>query len=229
MARVRVIGAIGVLVGLLALAACGQASAARTRTNLDRGWKFLLGDEAKASEPGFDDGGWQYVDLPHSFSEPYFRSPDFYVGYGWYRRHVHVDAAVLKGQAFLEFEGAFQDAEIFVDGKKAGEHLGGYAGFSMNITAGLHAGDNVIAVRVNNLWNGQLNPRSGEHVFSGGIYRDVYLDVCDDAQGVGRRGDAGCKDRGAQRREDGGYGVGKDVHPRSCGQTGRRVYDAAGD
>jgi len=30
-------------------------------------------------------------------------------------------------------------------------------------------------VRGNNLWNGQLNPRSGEHVFSGGIYRDVYL------------------------------------------------------
>jgi beta-galactosidase len=33
----------------------------------------------------------------------------------------------------------------------------------------------VIAVRVNNLWNGQLNPRAGEHVFSGGIYRDVSL------------------------------------------------------
>jgi hypothetical protein len=142
---------------------------------VDRGWKFLLGDDARASAPGFDDSKWQYVDLPHSFSEPYFRSPDFYVGYGWYRRHVRVDAATLKGQAFLEFEGAFQDAEVFVNGKKAGEHLGGYTGFSMNITDDLHAGDNVIAVRVNNQWNGQLNPRAGEHVFSGGIYRDVYL------------------------------------------------------
>ena len=151
------------------------ADAARTRTNVDRGWKFLLGDEPKARDPGFDDGHWQYVNLPHSFSEPYFRSPDFYVGYGWYRRHVRVDAPTLKGQEFLEFEGAFQDAEVFVNGKKAGEHLGGYTGFSMNITDDLHAGDNVIAVRVNNLWNGQLNPRSGEHVFSGGIYRDVYL------------------------------------------------------
>jgi beta-galactosidase len=151
------------------------ADAARTRTNVDRGWKFLLGDETKASDPGFDDSKWQYVDLPHSFSEPYFRSPDFYVGYGWYRRHMHLDAAVLKGQEFLEFEGAFQDAEVFVNGKKAGEHLGGYTGFSINITGDLHAGDNVVAVRVNNLWNGQLNPRAGEHVFSGGIYRDVYL------------------------------------------------------
>jgi hypothetical protein len=86
-----------------------------------------------------------------------------------------VDAATVKEQASLEFEGAFQDAEVWVNGKSAGEHLGGYTGFSLDITGDLHAGDNVIAVRVNNLWNGQLNPRSGEHVFSGGIYRDVYL------------------------------------------------------
>ena len=151
------------------------ANASRTRTNVDRGWKFLLGDDASASVPAFDDSKWQYVNLPHSFSEPYFRSPDFYVGYGWYRRHISVGAATLKEQASLEFEGAFQDAEVWVNGKRAGEHLGGYTGFSLDITGDLHAGDNVIAVRVNNLWNGQLNPRAGEHVFSGGIYRDVYL------------------------------------------------------
>ena len=44
------------------------ADAARTRTNVDRGWKFLLGDEPKARDPGFDDGHWQYVNLPHSLA-----------------------------------------------------------------------------------------------------------------------------------------------------------------
>lgn len=164
-----------VCAGLLLAFYLVPAGAARSRTNVDRGWKFLLGDEPRASAPAFDDSKWQYVNLPHSFSEPYFRSPDFYIGFGWYRRHVRVDAAKLKGPTFLEFEGAFQDAEVFVNGKKAGEHLGGYTGFSIEITGELHAGDNVIAVRVNNLWNAQLNPRAGEHVFSGGIYRDVYL------------------------------------------------------
>ena len=158
-----------------ALGLAANAQTARTKTNVDRGWKFLLGDDARASDAAFDDGKWQYVNLPHSFSEPYFRSPDLYVGYGWYRRHIRVDAATVKKQASLEFEGAFQDAEVWVNGKRAGEHLGGYTGFSLDITGDLHAGNNVIAVRVNNLWNGQLNPRSGEHVFSGGIYRDVYL------------------------------------------------------
>ena len=158
-----------------ALGLAANAQAARTKTNVDRGWKFLLGDDVRASDAAFDDSRWQYVNLPHSFSEPYFRSPDFYVGYGWYRRHIRVDAAVVKRQASLEFEGVFQDAEVWVNGKRAGEHLGGYTGFSLDITGDLHAGDNVVAVRSNNLWNGQLNPRSGEHVFSGGIYRDVYL------------------------------------------------------
>jgi hypothetical protein len=151
------------------------AAAQRTRTNIDRGWQFLMGDEPKASAPAFDDSHWQPVNLPHSFSEPYFRSPEFYIGYGWYRRHLTVDPARLVGQQFLEFDGAFQDAEVWVNGHRVGQHLGGYTGFSLEITGELHAGDNVLAVRVNNLWNGQLNPRAGEHVFSGGIYRDVYL------------------------------------------------------
>jgi hypothetical protein len=158
-----------------ALGVVANAQAVRTKINVDRGWKFYLGDQTKASAPAFDDSKWQDINLPHSFSEPYFRSPDFYVGYGWYRRHVQVDTASINQQVSLEFEGAFQDAELWVNGKKAGEHLGGYTGFSIDITGDLQIGDNVIAVRVNNLWNGQLNPRSGEHVFSGGIYRDVYL------------------------------------------------------
>jgi hypothetical protein len=164
---------IGLLLvwGMLA----ATASAQRTVANVDRGWKFLLGDDARASAPDFDDTAWQYVNLPHSFSEPYFRSPDFYTGYGWYRTRITLDAAVRQDQTFLEFEGVFQDAEVWVNGIRVGEHLGGYTGFSMNISQAVRPGANVVAVRVNNLWNGQLNPRAGEHVFSGGIYRNVYL------------------------------------------------------
>jgi hypothetical protein len=156
-------------------ASAAQNSSARVQTNLDRGWKFLLGDQSAAKETGFKDAAWDDVNLPHSFSIPYFRSPHFYVGYGWYRRHLHVDAAPGERQFFLEFEGVFQEAEVFVNGEDVGRHQGGYTGFSLDITRALHAGDNLIAVRVNNKWNAQLNPRAGEHVFSGGIYRNVFL------------------------------------------------------
>ena len=77
----------------------------------------------------------------------------------------------------LEFDGAFQVAEVFVNGRQIGEHEGGYTGFTFDITDGVKAGDNVVAVRVNNLWNARIAPRAGEHTFSGGIYRNVRLVV----------------------------------------------------
>lgn len=77
----------------------------------------------------------------------------------------------------LVFDGVFQEAEVYVNGQLAGSHRGGYTGFCIPITAQLHPGNNLIAVRVNNLWRADLAPRAGEHTFSGGIYRDVRLIV----------------------------------------------------
>jgi hypothetical protein len=147
----------------------------RLRASFNAGWRFHLGDVADAQQPGFPDADWQAVGLPHSFSIPYFQSPSFYVGYGWYRKPLVLDQLPKGRQLFLEFEAAFQDAEVFVNGVQLAHHRGGYTGFPVNITGALHAGRNVIAVRVNNNWDPTLAPRAGEHVFSGGLYRDVWL------------------------------------------------------
>ena len=69
----------------------------------------------------------------------------------------------------------FQVAELFVNGKRIGEHKGGYNGFTFDITDAVKRGRNIVAIRVNNVWNARLAPRAGEHVFSGGIYRNVRL------------------------------------------------------
>ena len=153
------------------------ASDLRQQINFNREWKFQLGDQPGAEAAGYDDSKWDDIGLPHSFSMPYFESPKFYVGYGWYRKHFNVPVAWSGKKLFLEFDGAFQDAEIFVNGRRITEHKGGYTGFSVDITDAVKSGDNVVAVRLNNLWNPQLAPRAGEHVFSGGIYRDVRLVV----------------------------------------------------
>lgn len=142
---------------------------------LNSSWKYLQGDCKGAECIGFDDCSWENIGLPHSFSIPYFMSKDFYVGYGWYRRHLNLHKGDLEKKLFLEFEGVFQEAEIFVNGKRAGGHVGGYTGFSIDISPYVIQGDNVIAVRVNNLWKPDIAPRAGEHVFSGGIYRNVRL------------------------------------------------------
>ena len=147
---------------------------ARDVENLNRGWRYQIGDHAGAEQPDYDDNEWQAIGLPHSFSIPYFMSKDFYVGYGWYRREVKMDD-VRDKMFYLEFDGVFQEAEVYVNGQLAGSHRGGYTGFSIDITKQVKMGDNVIAVRVNNLWQATLAPRGGEHTFSGGIYRNVRL------------------------------------------------------
>ena len=149
----------------------------RQSLNFNRQWRFQLGDPAGAEAAGFDDGAWQEIGLPHSFSLPYFTSPQFYVGYGWYRKPLIVPAAWAGKRVSLEFDGAFQITELFVNGRRVGEHRGGYTGFTFDITDFVRTGHNLVAVRVNNFWDPRLAPRAGEHTFSGGLYRNVRLVV----------------------------------------------------
>ncbi|MGB8296745.1 MAG: glycoside hydrolase family 2 TIM barrel-domain containing protein [Polyangia bacterium] len=151
----------------------------RQTLNFNQSWKFKLGDYNGAQANSYDDSSWSTVGLPHSFSLPYFMSSKFYVGYGWYRKHFTAPADWSSKRVFLEFEGAFQDAQVYVNGKSIGEHKGGYSGFSFDITSAVVTGDNLVAVQVNNNWNAQLAPRAGDHTFSGGLYRDVNLVVTD--------------------------------------------------
>ena len=149
----------------------------RQTINFNREWKFQLGDALDADATAFNDAQWDAIGLPHSFSIPYFAADRFYTGYGWYRKHFDMPEAWSGKRINLEFDGVFQVAELFVNGTRIGEHQGGYTGFTFDITAALKRGDNVVAIRVNNLWNPRLAPRAGEHVFSGGIYRNVRLVV----------------------------------------------------
>lgn len=163
------------LLGFVCCQLHGNAQTPRQVINFNRDWKFRLGDFAGADRPDYNDADWKRIGLPHSFSTPYFMSPQFYTGYGWYRKHFTVARPDAGGHWLLEFEAAFQDAEVFVNGMPVGQHKGGYNGFSLDISGALKPGGNLVAVRLNNLWDPRLAPRAGEHVFSGGIYRDVYL------------------------------------------------------
>jgi beta-galactosidase/beta-glucuronidase len=130
---------------LLVGTALFAAEPPRQIINFNREWKFRLGDHPGAQAIGYPDEQWENIGLPHSFSIPYFASPQFYVGYGWYRKHFDLPAEWAGKQLFLEFEGAFQDAEVFVNGRRLGEHKGGYTGFySLTSPARPKAGDNLL-------------------------------------------------------------------------------------
>ena len=154
----------------------------RNDVNFNRGWKFIRQDVTGAQSPDYDDSRWTDVALPHDFDMPYEvggsnGGQNWYVGYGWYRKAFQVtDDWLADGRKVeIEFEGVLQVAEVYVNGKAVGTHEGGYSGFAYDLTPYLKAGDNEIAVRVNNIWQQDLTPRAGDHQFTGGIYRDVHL------------------------------------------------------
>ncbi|WP_082580343.1 glycoside hydrolase family 2 TIM barrel-domain containing protein [Pelomonas sp. Root1444] len=168
--------AVALCLGLLASIA---SAVPRSSEPINRDWLFTLGNPAGAHAAEHDTSQWRRADLPHSFSEPYFLGTGFYVGHGWYRRNLELPTSAQGKRITLEFDGVFQDAVIWVNGKQAGRHVGGYTGFSVDITSHVKTGRNLLAVHVNNEWNARVAPRAGEHVFSGGIYRNVRLVITD--------------------------------------------------
>ena len=147
--------------------------------NFNRDFRFSLGVTKDGEKPSLDDSKWEPVGLPHSFSIPYFRAAEFYVGEGWYRKHFTVPEGWAGKRIRLEFEGSFQHTSVFLNGTPVGRHDGGYTGFDLDLTPLIKTGDNLLAVQVDNRWDPVLPPRAGEHVFCGGIYRDVRLVVAD--------------------------------------------------
>jgi beta-galactosidase/beta-glucuronidase len=103
----------------------GAAEPLRQRLNINREWRFELGDHAGAEAVSYDDSKWGAVGLPHSFSMPYFLGTRFYTGYGWYRKNLTIPTSLAGKRISLEFDGVFQVAEVFVNGRKVGMHRGG--------------------------------------------------------------------------------------------------------
>jgi hypothetical protein len=154
----------------------------RTVQNLNLAWTFIKQDVAVGTATGTTDpSGWSALNMPHYFDIPYFGATAAVSPYvGWYRKHYTVaQQAINANMRFLiEFEGAFLVTTVYVNGTQVGQHKGGYTPFFYDITSQLKAGDNIIAARVDGTWpQAQVAPAGGDHVFIGGIYRNVSMIV----------------------------------------------------
>lgn len=176
-----------------------DAREGRTVFSLNDGWRFLPAGVAYAFEEDYDDSGWERVSLPHTWNskDPFDDDGTYKRGIGWYRKELHLDSRFKDKEVFLNFEGANQVADVYVNGAFAGEHKGGYTGFTIDITPFLSWEDgksrNVIAVQVNNAHDPFIPPLDVGYALYGGIYRNVWLiatgkvhfgDVDDNAKGV---------------------------------------------
>lgn len=64
----------------------------------------------------------------------------------WYRRSFSLSAEQLKGRVFINFGAVDYEANVYINGKKAGYHKGGYTSFKFDITGLVNIGENEIIV-----------------------------------------------------------------------------------
>ncbi len=151
-------------------------------------------DVSTAAELDFDDSGWQQINLPHDWAValPFVpstnpppppaddpraahgfkplgrRYPDTSIG--WYRRTFDLPASDLGRRLSIEFDGAFRDCLVMLNGYIVGSNQSGYAPFRVDVTDfANYGGKNILTVRV--------DATLGEGWFyeGAGIYRHVWL------------------------------------------------------
>jgi beta-galactosidase len=143
------------------------------------------GDFFKPSGPDFDDSGWRAIDLPHDWavelpfykdawltnhgSKPIGRTYPA-TSIGWYRRTFEVPASDWGKRLSIEFDGAFRDSLVALNGDFLGRNVSGYAPFCYDITDHVnYGGKNVLVARLD------ATEFEGWWYEGAGIYRHVWL------------------------------------------------------
>jgi len=169
------------LIGLLLLA-WPAAAQQRIKQTLNSGWLFQKDPASQFAVAALPPANWEKVSIPHTWNaaDVLDDEPGYYRGVGWYRKTIYVPAAWQNRRVDLYFEGANQEAEVYVNGQLAGRHAGGYAAFSVPISKLLRfekdgPAANEVVVKLTNAHNPDIPPLSADFTFYGGLYRDVYL------------------------------------------------------
>ena len=188
-----------VLFLLLSLGFCVTAqNISSNQIRLINNWQFLRQDlggvweAVRISKPGDPTSvpHWEKVSLPHCFNAEDAVDPDvnYYQGPGWYRTSLIIKNPYPNGRTLLHFEGAGQKSQVYVGMKKAGEHIGGYDEWTVDITDFIAAAqkdstiqklyhDRIpISIRCDNSRDLQMIPSDlSDFTVYGGLYRYVNL------------------------------------------------------
>lgn len=158
------------------------ASNQREKYTINTAWKFKKGEVSLSNPQQFDNADWKIVNVPHTWNDEdaLDEKDGYYRGTAWYTKTIQIPNRMQDQKVFLFFEGANQDATVYLNGQKIGEHKGGYTAFCFDITEYLNfnengAEQNEIAVRLTNKHDKNIPPLSADFTFFGGIYRDVYI------------------------------------------------------
>jgi len=168
---------IYLLLSFGAINAQNSENVVRSKTNINLDWKYLENDAKNLSEIN-NTKDWIGINLPYSWNsqDATDNTPGYRRSASWYKKNL-VIASIDPNKVYqLYFEGANITTKVYVNGQDAGGHIGGYIGFTIDITKFITAGNNDVLVRVDNSYNIDIIPSQKSDFFIyGGITRDVWL------------------------------------------------------
>ena len=162
---------------LMAIVAATFSTTARETYNFNSGWKI---DNQKKT-----------VTLPHAWNEDEsFRVSTYEVSTAvvWYRKTFSLPVSTEGKRVFIEFEGARQAAEVWLNGHRLGMSENGTMAFGFELTPYLKKGKNLMEVRTDNDWDYKERETGSSiqwhnksfNVNYGGLTKNVWLHVTSD-------------------------------------------------
>ncbi len=175
---------------LLALFPCTLfAENSREVISFNGDWLFKNQEDVKTNATSSREGGyaplfkgWPTVSLPHTAKIELLKITDPWVGISWYTKAFTADPT-WKGRCVnITFEGAMQEATVWLNHKRLLIHSGGYLPFTIDISKYLDFEDtNWLIVRTDNRDNAEIPPgkpnKNLDFCYYSGIYRNVFLTV----------------------------------------------------
>lgn len=146
----------------------------RKKQDINENWYFKKNSSGLPSEIT---GDWEPVTIPHTWNaeDGQDGGNNYYRGECWYA-HSFPRPVTKKGErVYLEFEAAAMKASVYVNGKLAGSHEGGYSIFRVEITDLLTDGENLLFVSADNREYSGIYPQVADFTFYGGLYRPVSM------------------------------------------------------
>ncbi len=161
-------------------AVCAASAAQNSQELFDYGWRFTKGEATGSEQPNFNDKKWDVVNLPHDWSieGPFSQENPAFSRGAWlptgkcaYRKSFYADNADRDQRFVIYFDGAYRNAEVYINGELLGMRPMGYIAFHYDMTPHIKFGaENVITVKLDN------SSQPGSRWYTGtGIYRHTYL------------------------------------------------------
>ncbi len=215
-----------------------KPTATRELVNLDGLWLF-------ATDASLGESPWEgrldtklEAAVPASYNDQFVDAAiREHVGWVYYQREVRVPRGWKGEQMLLRFDSATHEARVFVNKTLAGEHVGGYTPFDVDLTDLVEAGEKFrLTVAVNNELTNETIPPGSISVAMDGRRQQKYLHDFYNYAGLARsvwlhsRPQAHVEDITAVTRVDGSLGfVDYEIEVAGASRVNILLTDESGD